>query len=299
MQRSKTLRLIGAAAALALFATACSSDDGGDEGDPVDQTETPTDGETGDSEPPAASSYDWSDVRLRQAVSMAIDRQAITDTIFLGARTPADDWWPATFAGYRGGDFCGNLQYNPEAAKALFDEAGGDQGPITFWFNSGSGHEEWVEAVSNQLKENLGVAEVAFESLEFADYLDRYVDHFKLNVRLGARVSALRRIDGGLFEARLADGSVIASRSVIIATGGFQQPFIPALDRGLGKSVLRLTADTYRDPSQVPPGSVLIVGDGASGRDIAVELAGTHRTLLATGKPRRLFAERIFGKTAA
>ncbi len=173
MQRSKTLRLIGAAAALALFATACSSDDGGDEGDPVDQTETPTDGETGDTEPPAASSYDWSDVRLRQAVSMAIDRQAITDTIFLGARTPADDWWPATFAGYRGGDFCGNLQYNPEAAKALFDEAGGDQGPMTFWFNSGAGHEEWIEAVSNQLKENLGIAEVAFESLEFADYLDK------------------------------------------------------------------------------------------------------------------------------
>lgn len=132
---------------------------------------------------------------------------------------------------------------------------------------------------------------------EFADYLDRYADHFKLNIRLGARVSALRRIDGGLFEARLADGSVIASRSVIIATGGFQQPFIPALDRGLGKSVRRLTADTYRDPSQVPPGTVLVVGDGASGRDIAVELAGTNQTLLATGKLRRLFPERIFGKS--
>ena len=117
--------------------------------------------------------YDWADVRRRQAVSMAIDRKAITDAIFLGSRQPADDFWPGTFAGYRGGDWCANLQYNPEAAKALWDEAGGTTGPITFWFNSGAGHDEWIEAVSNQLKENLGITEVKFESLEFADYLDK------------------------------------------------------------------------------------------------------------------------------
>jgi ABC-type oligopeptide transport system substrate-binding subunit len=39
------------------------------------------------------------------------------------------------------------------------------------WFNSGAGHEEWMEAVANQLRENLGITEINFESLDFAQYL--------------------------------------------------------------------------------------------------------------------------------
>lgn len=163
MHVSKKLRVFSAVAALALLAGACDSDE-------------PSGGPTGtgtDTGSPAAGDYDWSDVNRRKAVSMAIDRQAITDVVFQGARSPADDWWPGTFVGYRGGDYCAPLQYNPEEAKQLWDEAGGDQGPITIWFNSGAGHEEWTEAVANQLRENLGVAEVNFESLEFADYLNK------------------------------------------------------------------------------------------------------------------------------
>lgn len=163
MRMAKFSRASAAFVAAAMLATACSSDD----------PETP-DETTTDSEDPGAlpgEGYDWSDVRRRQAVSMAIDRQAITDVIFNGARVPADDWWPQVFAGYRGG--CESLSYNPEMAKQLWDEAGGNAGPITFWFNSGSGHEEWIEAIANQLQQNLGVEEVAFEGAEFADYLDK------------------------------------------------------------------------------------------------------------------------------
>ncbi len=47
----------------------------------------------------------------------------------------------------------------------------------------------------------------------------------------------------------------------------------------------------------MPPGRVLVVGDGASGRDIAMELGATHETYLAVGKPRRLFPERILGRS--
>lgn len=52
-----------------------------------------------------------------------------------------------------------------------------------------------------------------------------------------------------------------------------------------------------RSPASLPSGPVLIVGDGASGRDIAIELASTRETWLAIGKPRRLFPERILGRS--
>jgi oligopeptide transport system substrate-binding protein len=179
MKTPKLRRLVGAVAVSALILSACSS---GDDEPADDTTSEATEGseaatdaatEADATEAAPADGYDWSDVRRRQAVSMAINRQEIVDVIFQGSRAVGDDFWPGTFAGYRGGDFCPNLQFNPEAAAALWEEAGGNAGPVTFWFNSGGGHEEWVEAVANQIQANLGVEEVAFESLPFAEYLDK------------------------------------------------------------------------------------------------------------------------------
>jgi ABC-type transport system substrate-binding protein len=103
---------------------------------------------------------------------MAIDRQAIVDAIRIGD-APADAFVSPAVAGYREGACGDNCTYNPEEAKRLFDEAGGYEGPLTLWFNSGAGHEEWMEAVSNQLRENLGIQEIQFESLDFAQYLPK------------------------------------------------------------------------------------------------------------------------------
>ncbi|MFT5223638.1 MAG: ABC-type oligopeptide transport system substrate-binding subunit, partial [Glaciecola sp.] len=177
MRMAKFSRVSAALLAGALVATACSSD-------PDETTTDPSSSDSETSTPVADSEYDWSDVRRRQAVSMAIDRQLIVDVIFNGTQTAADDFWPATFAGYRGG--CENMEFNPERAKQLWDEAGGDAGPLTMWFNSGAGHEDWVEAAANMLKENLGIADVQFQSLEFADYLDK-MDNAEVNgpFRLG------------------------------------------------------------------------------------------------------------------
>jgi putative flavoprotein involved in K+ transport len=41
----------------------------------------------------------------------------------------------------------------------------------------------------------------------------------------------------------------------------------------------------------------LVVGDGATGRQIALELAATHRVLLSTGRPRRVIPERVLGRS--
>ncbi|MPZ51658.1 MAG: ABC transporter substrate-binding protein [Acidimicrobiia bacterium] len=110
---------------------------------------------------------------IRKALSMAIDRQPIVDAIYNGTRTPADSFVAPVVDGYREGA-CGEAcTFDPEAAKVLFDEAGGIDGPVTMWFNSGAGHEEWIEAIANQWRQNLGIEEIVFESLEFADYLGR------------------------------------------------------------------------------------------------------------------------------
>ncbi|KGN32957.1 4-phytase [Knoellia sinensis KCTC 19936] len=113
----------------------------------------------------------FEDPKLRQAFSMAIDRQAIIDAIFSGAYQPAKSVVSPVVTGSRE-DPCGEpCTYNPERAKQLLQEAGGWSGPLTLWFNSGAGHEKWMEAVSNQLRSNLGITDIQFKSLEFAEYL--------------------------------------------------------------------------------------------------------------------------------
>ena len=132
---------------------------------------------------------------------------------------------------------------------------------------------------------------------EFADYLERYVRHFGLNVTLRSNVQKLQLDAGGGFTATTADGRVFRGASVIVATGGFVTPLLPAVAKEFEAGVAQLTTASYRQPADVPPGTVLVVGDGASGRDIAMDLAPTHRTLLARGKSRRLLPQRILGRS--
>jgi len=115
----------------------------------------------------------FKDPKLRQAISMAIDREAIIDAIFNGSFTPAGSVVSPVVAGSRDNP-CGEAcTHNPERAKQLFEEAGGFKGPLTLWFNSGVGHEKWMEAVANQLRTNLGITDVKFQALEFAQYLEK------------------------------------------------------------------------------------------------------------------------------
>lgn len=111
----------------------------------------------------------WQNVDLRRAISLAIDRQAITDAILTNSR-PAERIIPPVVPGHREElcEFCG---YDPERAAQLYEAAGGVQEPLVLWFNSGAGHELWMEAVANQLRQNLGIQQIEFQSQEFAEYL--------------------------------------------------------------------------------------------------------------------------------
>ena len=116
----------------------------------------------------------FADKRVRQAFSMGIDRAAISEAIFNGSRTAADDAIAPVVTGYREGA-CQYCQLDAEAANALLDEAGFDRTqPVELWFNAGAGHDAWMQAVGNQLRENLGIADYTLRGdLEFAEYLPK------------------------------------------------------------------------------------------------------------------------------
>lgn len=131
---------------------------------------------------------------------------------------------------------------------------------------------------------------------EFADYLAAYADKHRLPVMSGTSVTRLVADPSG-FAAELDGGTHVHARAVIVCTGAFQQPVVPQFSRAFADDVAQLTVEDYRNPTTIGPGTVLVVGDGASGRDIAVDLVRTHKVVLATGKPRRLFPERILGQS--
>jgi putative flavoprotein involved in K+ transport len=131
---------------------------------------------------------------------------------------------------------------------------------------------------------------------EMADYLESYADHFELPVAPGTGIGRIERADGG-FRATTEAGEPIDCRAVVLATGAFQRPAIPPISKGLSEEVRQLAPEDYESPSQLSPGSVLVVGDGATGRQIAVELTANHEVLLAAGRPRRVSPDRILGRS--
>ncbi|HEX6993276.1 MAG TPA: NAD(P)/FAD-dependent oxidoreductase [Gammaproteobacteria bacterium] len=131
---------------------------------------------------------------------------------------------------------------------------------------------------------------------EMGDYLERYAARFDLPVVTGDGVERLVR-DGDRFVARTASGRRIDARSVVVATGTFQRPRIPRFAERLSETVHQLDAERYRNPSTIAGRSVAVVGDGATGRQIALELAQAGKeVMLATGRRRRYVPQRVLGR---
>jgi len=114
---------------------------------------------------------------------------------------------------------------------------------------------------------------------EMADYLEGYALQFGLPVRTGVHVDGLSR-NGERFVATMGNRRIGAD-NVVVATGVMQRPVVPSFASELDSGIRQLHSSDYREPGQLQPGGVLVVGASHSGADIAFEVAEWHRTVLS------------------
>ncbi|PUA27841.1 MAG: hypothetical protein B0W54_15045 [Cellvibrio sp. 79] len=131
---------------------------------------------------------------------------------------------------------------------------------------------------------------------EFADYLAHFAAQKNLNFTVKTRIVALRK-DKDIFVAVTDSGHIYRARTVINATGSNQRAIIPVVAQQLDDNIQQLTGASYRNPQQLPSmAKVLVCGDGASGRQIAVELAANQCNVsLAHGRARKMVPNRVLG----
>jgi putative flavoprotein involved in K+ transport len=129
---------------------------------------------------------------------------------------------------------------------------------------------------------------------EVVAYLTAYADEYRLPVILGSAVDSLTRIDGG-FQVK-SGGRTLTADQVVVATGPFQRPFTPTLTGELSSEVVQLHSTSYRHPQDVPAGSVLVVGGGNTGFQIAAELSATHSVHLSVGSRQTPLPQKIWGR---
>ena len=115
-----------------------------------------------------------------------------------------------------------------------------------------------------------------------ADYLESYAREFKLPVRTGTRVTRVSR-HGSRFVVTTS-ASTIEANQVVIAMATFQRPALPDFARELDHRILQMHSIDYRNPDQLAPGGVLIVGAGNSGAEIALEAARGGRAVWLSGR---------------
>ncbi len=114
-----------------------------------------------------------------------------------------------------------------------------------------------------------------------------YAAEIAAPVRTGVEVTSLSSGEGGGYLLETTDGR-IGARHVVIATGPFQRPLIPDFSRDIPSGVHQTDAIQYRNPAELPPGAVLIVGAGNSGCQIADELLRSgRRVFLAVSRHSR------------
>jgi oligopeptide transport system substrate-binding protein len=105
----------------------------------------------------------FDDVRVRQALSFAVDRQAITDQVLNGVPSPAHSFIPPGMPGHITLEEAGGAAqtFDPERAKTLLAEAGFPDGqgfpPMTIAFNNCCSHDLIAQRVQSDLQQYLGI----------------------------------------------------------------------------------------------------------------------------------------------
>ncbi len=129
---------------------------------------------------------------------------------------------------------------------------------------------------------------------EVVRYLEQYAATFELPVQVDAAVRSLTA-EGDTFFLELDDRRVEADQ-VVVATGPFQAPNVPAVAAGLAPEVFQTHSAGYRRPDDLPKGAVVVVGGGNTGFQIAKELSATHEVHLAIGSRQKPLPQRLLGR---
>jgi putative flavoprotein involved in K+ transport len=121
---------------------------------------------------------------------------------------------------------------------------------------------------------------------EMGDYLEQYAAHFRLPIRHDVTVTRVSRLDDE-FLVETTSGNLLAEQ-VIVASGPYQKPWVPAFATELSMDIRQLHSLDYSDPTQLA-GDVLVVGAANSGVEIALESAGSgHPTVIAGRHPGQI-----------
>ncbi|HHV21325.1 MAG TPA: ABC transporter substrate-binding protein [Propionibacterium sp.] len=114
-------------------------------------------------------------LELRQALSMAINRDLIAREIMHGSVIPAKGWAPSVVDGATDsacGEYC---TFDEARAKELYDQSGGYEGPLPLTVNGDGAHREWAEAVCNSIKNAVGADCIVQVTPDFATF-NRQID---------------------------------------------------------------------------------------------------------------------------
>ena len=114
---------------------------------------------------------------------------------------------------------------------------------------------------------------------QIADYLSEYAEHFELPISNRTRVDRLERQGDGF--ALTCGSKRYECRNVIVAMANYQEPRMPHFAGEIDEGIVQMHSASYRNSSQLNPGSVLVVGAGNSGADIALDVARKRRTILS------------------
>lgn len=134
---------------------------------------------------------------------------------------------------------------------------------------------------------------------EIVTAFEQYIDRCQLPVQYNTRVKSVEYLGNGAGYRVQTEGEDIQARNVVMATGLFQRPKVPAFSSSLPAHITQLHSGQYRNPQSLPPGAVLVVGSAQSGCQIAEELYLSGRQVYlcvcsAGRAPRRYRGKDLF-----
>lgn len=130
---------------------------------------------------------------------------------------------------------------------------------------------------------------------EMAEYFLKYASHFDLPIKNNIQVQSLTKMNG-TFQMVTNQGDIFAT-NVIVATGAFQKPYIPEIIESHDNLPLQFHSSQYNSPNEMKGDTVLVVGGGNSGAQIAVELAKEKQVTIAASHRFKFLPLKLFGRS--